>query len=921
MLPTFNQFIFSLLLLWFALNLLLLVHAQDDQSAGFISIDCGKSGSSYTEKVTGITYISDSNFVDTGESNFILDKYLDAYQQPYQSLRSFPQGIRNCYKINIRSGTKYLIRAVFVYGNYDGQDKLPKFDLYVGPNLWDSVKLMNASIGVTKELIHYVPRPRNYIQLCLVNKLSGIPFISAIELRPLPNSTYSTEEGSLALVSRFDTGQIAPTLTKYRYPFDILDRFWYPYDSDWNNWTQLSASTNTSSAFMPSTRSGTDSDYKLPFVVMNTAATPRNRNGALNNFWPPEAKNGQYYIYLHLAEVERLQSMCNQSRQFKMTMYGRLLFGPYVPQYYMSETFYNRKALSGGQENFTISMTGNATLPPILNAFEIYMLKKFSESETNQEDVSTITRIKSTYKIITNNWQGDPCAPQHYSWEGLNCSYQESDESPRIISLHLPWSGLQGEITPSIFKLAMIQSLNLSNNNLTGPIPKVLSQLPNLVFLDLSNNKLTGRIPDIFSQMPKLNILNLENNKLTGSIPEGLIRRMNSGFLSLRLCENPNLLGNVTCKNKKKNFLLPIAISIVGVSILFSILAFIWWSCVRKRKHNAKANIQLGSVESAKRKFAHSEIVKMTNNFQRILGKGGFGTVYHGHKDNTQVAIKMLSPSSVQGFQQFHAEVDLLIRVHHKNLTSLVGYCNDETNLGLVYEFMANGNLQEQLSDSSSRILSWEHRLRIAVDAAQGLEYLHYGIKPPIIHRDVKSANILLDDNFEAKVSDFGLSRNFPADAGTHISTAVAGTTGYLDPEYYLSNRLNEKSDVYSFGIVLLEIITGRPAVLSTTDERIHISQWVGFMLVSGDISSIVDPRLDGNFTVNSVWKAVEIAMACASPNAIKRPTMSQVVMELKECMATQMGETNHNNKTKLTSSTELISNDSIPMLSPPSVR
>lgn len=148
----------------------------------------------------------------------------------------------------------------------------------------------------------------------------------------------------------------------------------------------MSASTNTSSAFMPSTRSGTDSDYKLPFVVMSTAATPRNRNGALNNFWPPEAKNGQYYIYLHLAEVERLQSMCNQSRQFKMTMYGRLLFGPYVPQYYMSETFYNRKALSGGQENFTISMTGNATLPPILNAFEIYMLKKFSESETNQED-------------------------------------------------------------------------------------------------------------------------------------------------------------------------------------------------------------------------------------------------------------------------------------------------------------------------------------------------------------------------------------------------------------------------------------------------------------------------------------------------------------------------------------------------------
>ncbi|XP_050379786.1 probable LRR receptor-like serine/threonine-protein kinase At1g51880 [Argentina anserina] len=371
------------------------------------------------------------------------------------------------------------------------------------------------------------------------------------------------------------------------------------------------------------------------------------------------------------------------------------------------------------------------------------------------------------------------------------------------------------------------------------------------------------------------------------------------------------LFSFVSCKNKKKqNLLFFVAISIVGVSILGVIAATIWWSFIRKRKHGAskypKDTVQLGTLESSKRNFTYSEIIKITRNFERILGKGGFGTVYHGHLDNTEVAVKMLSPSSV----------NLLIRVHHKNLTNLVGYCNDNTHLGLVYEYMANGNLHEHLSDSNLHILSWEDRLRIASDAAQGLEYMHLGIKPPIIHRDVKSSNILLNENFQAKVSDFGLSRNFPTDVGTHISTVVAGTPGYLDPEYYLSNRLNEKSDVYSFGIVLLEIITGRP-VLSKTDERIHISQWVGFKLETGNIYSIVDPRLEGNFTVNSVWKAVEIAMACASPNATKRPIMSQVVAELNECLATQMGETKQNNGTEITSSSELISNNSIAMLSP----
>lgn len=176
-------------------------------SAGFISIDCGIAENvSYTDVNSGIKYISDARFIDTGESKLVWPNQRNNYSQPYWTLRRFPEGIRNCYKIDVTSGMKYLIRASFFYGNYDGDNKLPEFELHIGANLWDTVRFKDASTDKKKELIH-TPL-RKYIHVCLVDIGSGIPFISAIELRPLPNETYQTQMGSLELVSRYDTGQM-----------------------------------------------------------------------------------------------------------------------------------------------------------------------------------------------------------------------------------------------------------------------------------------------------------------------------------------------------------------------------------------------------------------------------------------------------------------------------------------------------------------------------------------------------------------------------------------------------------------------------------------------------------------------------------------------------------------------------------------
>ncbi|XP_025675447.1 receptor-like protein kinase At3g21340 [Arachis hypogaea] len=231
------------------------------------------------------------------------------------------------------------------------------------------------------------------------------------------------------------------------------------------------------------------------------------------------------------------------------------------------------------------------------------------------------------------------------------------------------------------------------------------------------------------------------------------------------------------------------------------------------------------------------------------------------------------------------------MRVHHRNLTSLIGYCNEETNIGLIYEYMKNGDLDEHLSGKNNRgkSLNWEDRLPIAVDAAQGLEYLHNGCKPPIIHRDVKCPNILLNENFHAKLADFGLSKCFAAEGDTHVSTIVAGTPGYLDPEYTTSNRLTEKSDVYSFGVVLLRIITGQSVIIIKKDTTHHIIERVNSMIAEGDITKVVDSRLQGDFDNNSAWKAVEIAMASVSSTSVKRPYMRDVVTQLKDCLAAEL--------------------------------
>ncbi|KAL4204739.1 hypothetical protein AMTRI_Chr01g111360 [Amborella trichopoda] len=343
----------------------------------------------------------------------------------------------------------------------------------------------------------------------------------------------------------------------------------------------------------------------------------------------------------------------------------------------------------------------------------------------------------------------------------------------------------------------------------------------------------------------------------------------------------------------------------VGCSVLVLILVGVGIYAIRQKKRAERA-LELskpfaswapsgkdsGGAPQLKgaRWFSYDELKKCTNNFSENneTGSGGYGKVYRGILPSGQmVAIKRSQQGSMQGGLEFKTEIELLSRVHHKNLVGLVGFCFEQGEQMLVYEFVPNGTLRESLTGKTGIYLDWKRRLRITLGSARGLAYLHELANPPIIHRDVKSTNILLDENLNAKVADFGLSK-LVADTGKgHVSTQVKGTLGYLDPEYYMTQQLTDKSDVYSFGVVMLELLTARQPI----EKGKYIVREVRMAMENAGadelygLRQILDPNLGISGGLMGFRRFVELAMKCVEESASDRPTMSEVVKEIESIL------------------------------------
>ncbi|KAL6613706.1 hypothetical protein ACP70R_035976 [Stipagrostis hirtigluma subsp. patula] len=870
------------------------------QMPGFVSIDCGGSAN-YTDEL-GLEWTGDGGWYPFGATANI--SVASEKRTQYSTVRYFPalaagagSGGKHCYTVGVRSRSRYLVRASFLYGNFDRSNVFPEFDIYLGASRWSTIVIYDEAKVVTREAVVLAASPT--LSVCLSNATTGQPFISTLELRQLNGSLYYTDDEAdafLGLAARINFG--APTADPVRYPDDPYDRIW---ESDMvrraNYLVDVAAGTLNVSTDRPVFVA---SNERPPMKVMQTAVV--GSLGELTYRLNLNGFPGSGWAFSYFAEIE--ESVVPATRKFKLFIPG--LPDVSKPTVDIAENAPGKYRLyEPGFLNislpfvlsFAFRKTNDSSKGPILNAFEIY---KYIHIDAGSPDAPVMASLASRY--MSADWAkegGDPCLPSPWSW--VKCT---SDSQPRVISINLSGKNLTGNIPPELAALPCLAEIGLANNMLTGPIPD-LSAASNLSVIHFENNQLTGNVPSYFASLPKLSELYLQNNKLSGNIPRALLSR------SVIFNYSGNMYLGVG--KQEKNHVIIIISALLGVSLLLA-AALCCYMLTRRTVKEFPQEGQNNDVTKAPpaQKFqknssmqsceittetAHpyklSDLEVATNNFANRIGSGGFGIVYYGKlADGKEIAVKVPTNDSYQGKKQFTNEVSLLSRIHHRNLVSFLGYCHQDGRNILVYEFMHNGTLKEHLHGRDKHI-SWIKRLEIAEDAAKGIEYLHTGCTPSIIHRDIKTSNILLDRQMRAKVSDFGLSK-FVAEE-SHASTNVRGTLGYLDPQYYISQQLTEKSDIYSFGIILLELISGRPPISTITfgDNFRNIGPWAKFYYESGDIEAIIDPSMGGEYEdVQSIWKIAEAAVRCIDIEPRKRPCMPEVVKEIQEAMALERSST-----------------------------
>ncbi|KAK9069015.1 hypothetical protein SSX86_013131 [Deinandra increscens subsp. villosa] len=492
-------------------------------------------------------------------------------------------------------------------------------------------------------------------------------------------------------------------------------------------------------------------------------------------------------------------------------------------------------------------------------------------------------------------------------------------DCPSLSILDLSSNHFTGGIPSSIASCQKLVYLNLRNNQLTGEIPVPISKIGTLAVLDLSNNSLTGGIPEEFGNSPALESLNVSYNMLQGPVPEnGMLRTINPNDL----VGNNGLCGNVlvpcagSSYNSRHGGLRTkhvIAGWVIGLSVVLAVLIaavtgkFLydkWYSnggCFESRFEMRKTEWPWRLMAFQKLNFTSSDILNCVNE-SNVIGMGATGVVYKAEiqRSNVVVAVKKLwsTKSDVEfgtSAGDFVGEVNVLGKLRHRNIVRLLGFLHNDTNGMIVYEYMPNGSLGEALHGRVGLLVDWVLRYNIAVGVAQGLAYLHHDCYPAVIHRDVKPNNILLDENMEARIADFGLARMMVKKNET--VSMVAGSYGYIAPEYGYTLKVDEKSDVYSYGVVLMELITGKRPIEPEFGDAVNIVEWVRRKINENrPLTQVVDQNV-GNckHVEEEMLLVLRVALICTAKFPKDRPSMRDVLSMLEEARPRRKGGNNTN--------------------------
>uniref|UniRef100_A0A0E0KHY5 non-specific serine/threonine protein kinase n=1 Tax=Oryza punctata TaxID=4537 RepID=A0A0E0KHY5_ORYPU len=496
-----------------------------------------------------------------------------------------------------------------------------------------------------------------------------------------------------------------------------------------------------------------------------------------------------------------------------------------------------------------------------------------------------------------NQNQVNPC-----TWNSVIC-----DSNYNVVQVSLPGNKITGGIPEQIGNLSSLTSLDLEDNMLVGPIPASLGQLSKLQILILSQNNLNGTIPDTVARISSLTDMQglihyrLAYNKLSGSIPGSLFQVARYNFSGNNLTCGANFLhpcaSSVSYQGSSHGSKVGIVLGTVVGAIGLLIIGAVFIVCNGRRKSHLREVFVDVSGEDDRRiafgqlkRFAWRELQLATDSFseKNVLGQGGFGKVYKGAlPDGTKIAVKRLTDyESPGGEAAFLREVELISVAVHRNLLRLIGFCTTQTERLLVYPFMQNLSVAYRLREfkPGEPILDWSARKRVAIGTARGLEYLHEHCNPKIIHRDVKAANVLLDEDFEPVVGDFGLAKLVDVQK-TSVTTQVRGTMGHIAPEYLSTGKSSERTDVFGYGIMLLELVTGQRAIdFSRLEEEddVLLLDHVKKLQREGQLGAIVDRNLSSNYDGQEVEMMIQIALLCTQASPEDRPSMSEVVRMLE---------------------------------------
>ncbi|XP_072952186.1 probable LRR receptor-like protein kinase At1g51890 [Typha angustifolia] len=794
-----------------------------------------------------------------------------------------------------------------MYGNYDGRNSVQKnspllFDLHIGIDRWTTVNISHPTNPFTYEAITRISANQR-LSVCLIRTNScSTPFISSLEMRPLKSTLYpivSSFFDSIVLLMRRNLGASGDKII--RYPDDPYDRFWEPMN--------ITLDVLTTDKTVEHNK--TKEEYEVPSVVLQTASVSAGINDSVGFYWDTPDSNTDYYVILHFSELELLPE--KDVRVFDFYSDGDHQLGTkHAPTFLENSAYTTWPAWYA----FSLNASEGATRPPLLNAFEIYSIGETSYETTNVGDVEAMLAIKEAYKL-KKNWVGDPCLPEKYAWDGVTCGIRANDF--RVTAINLSATGLVGQVSNVFSRLTEIQSLDLSNNNLTGKVPDSVATISNLQVLNLTGNCI--EVPDALIEKTKDSSLILlrpvqTTYSFAGDISAIVNARLQGMLNTESVWKVTELAMRCSCTLIRDQKMSEVVIHLReslereiaerSTSTTAESQDYADRSSQREdyadrssqREDYADRSFQRedyadSQLQFRTRKFTYKELEIITKNFEREIGRGGFGTVYHGLlEDGTEVAVKIMrrteSLESFDSFEKYYLnEAQILLKVHHRNLISLAGYCKDRDGIAIVYEYMPQG-CYKQVLDKSASALSWAERLQIAIDVAQGLDYLHNTCPETIIHRNVKTSTILLGKNLEAKLSNFQIAKLFDSDLETELFSVVCGTLGYMDPEYMVHGRFSRKTDVYSFGVVLLEIITARPAMGRLAEAAsVHIAQHMASCIAGGaSVDDIADPLLQGEYDADSVWIVIDLAMRCTSEASIERPTIAEVLIHLRDSLA-----------------------------------